>query len=123
LHSVLDNTGAELLFVRMDTKRNTEEDFRMTAGRTAYDTIKELQPDVIVACDDNAQKYVIVPYFMETEIPIVFCGVNWDASLYSYPTRHITGMIEIELVEELMGHLKQFSSGSTVGYVTVTSET
>src|SRR5690606_29759584 len=65
-HSILDNTGAELLFVRMDTKRNTDEEFRTNAGRTAYDTITKFQPDVIVACDDNAQKYLIVPYFMET---------------------------------------------------------
>jgi ABC-type uncharacterized transport system substrate-binding protein len=122
-HSVLDDTGSELLFIRMDTKQNADEEFRTNAARTAYDTIMEFQPDVIVACDDNAQQYLIVPYFMETEIPVVFCGVNWDASLYGYPTEHVTGMIEIELVEQLITHLAQFASGSTVGYVTVTSET
>ena len=122
-NSVIDNTEIELLFVRMDTKNHTDQDFRTDAGRIGYDSITEFQPDVIVACDDNAQQYLIVPYFMETEIPIIFCGVNWDASLYGYPTEHITGIIEIELVEELINHLQQFSQDSTVGYVTVSSET
>ena len=118
VNSVLDETGAETLLIRLDTKNNTDDDFREDAARTAYEEITAFNPDVIIACDDNAQKYLIVPHLMDSEIPIVFCGVNWDASIYGYPNEHITGMVEIELIAELANYLESFAEGSSVAIVT-----
>lgn len=120
---VFEPTGVETRFIRMDTKNNLDEAFRTRAGEEARDAILDFAPDVIIACDDNAQQYLIVPYFMDSEIPVVFCGVNWDASGYGYPNQHITGMIEIELIEQLVHQLAQLTEGSEVAYVTAASET
>jgi hypothetical protein len=123
LHSVLDNTGVELRLVRMDTKNHPEEAARQAAGKAAFAEIEAFKPDVVIAADDNAQTYVVVPYLKDSTYPVIFIGVNWDASTYDYSNEHITGMVEIEFVDEMVGHLKEFAEGDTVGYVTVGSET
>ncbi len=123
LQDVLDGTGVEIRFVRMDTKRNPEEDFAKAAGDSALAEIEAFQPDVVIACDDNAQKYLVVPYLKDTSLPVVFCGVNWDASIYGFPTSNVTGMVEVELPARLIEHLKTYAQGGRVGYLTVDSET
>jgi ABC-type uncharacterized transport system substrate-binding protein len=123
IHSVLDDTGVEIKIVYMDTKRNTDEGFRVEAGEQAKTEIDSYEPDVILVADDNAQQFLVVPHLMEASIPIVFLGVNWDASAYGYPTENITGMIEVELVAELMDRLGEYADTARVGYVTITSET
>ena len=45
--------------------------------------IDAFKPDVVIAADDNASKYLIEPYFKDAALPFVFCGVNWDASTLS----------------------------------------
>jgi ABC-type uncharacterized transport system substrate-binding protein len=123
LHSVLDGTGVEVKFIRLDTKRNPDEAFAQTAGMQAKAEIETFKPDVVIASDDNAQKYVIVPYFKGTALPVVFAAVNWDASLYGYPANNVTGMIEVELPDQLVEQLKTYAKGTRVGYLTVDSET
>jgi hypothetical protein len=123
IQQVLQDTGVELAVVHMDTKRNPDEAFKVSAAQRAKAEIASFDPDVVIAADDNAQQYLIAPYFKDTDLPVVFCGVNWDASIYGYPTRNVTGMVEVELVERLVGHLKIYADGKRVGYVTVDSAT
>ena len=78
---------------------------------------------MIIATEDNAQKYLVVPYLLNTDLPIIFTGVNWDASVYGYPASNVTGMVEVELVQQLIDHLQQNSQGDTIGYLAVTSST
>ena len=123
LQEVLKDTGVEVKFVRMDTKNNPSVEFAVEAGKAAKAEIDAFQPDVLIAADDNAQKYVIVPYYMGSSQPVVFCGINWDASNYNYPASNITGMIEVELPDRLIEHLETYAKGQKVGYLTVDSET
>jgi len=119
----LADTGVELKFVRMDTKRNSEEEFGQAAGMEAKAEIEAFEPDVVIAVDDNAQKYLVVPFLKDTELPVVFAGVNWDASAYEYPASNVTGMIEVELPAQLVEHLKNYAEGERLGYLTVDSVT
>lgn len=123
LHSALADTGITLKLVRMDTKNHPEEEARQAAGQAAFAEIEAFKPDVIIAADDNAQTFVVVPFLKDTAYPVIFVGVNWDASAYDYSKQHITGMVEIELVDEMIEHLREFARGDTVGYVTIGSET
>jgi ABC-type uncharacterized transport system substrate-binding protein len=123
VHNVLDGTGIDLKFVRMDTKRNPDEAFAKKAGEQVKAEIDAFKPDVVIAADDNAQKYVIVPFYKGTNLPIVFAAVNWDASIYGYPTSNITGMIEVELPGQLVEQLKAYAKGTRLAYLTVDSET
>ncbi|MDA3852417.1 MAG: ABC transporter substrate binding protein [Spirochaetaceae bacterium] len=115
----LDNSSSDidLLIIHMDTKRNLSEEFILEAAEYAKIIIEEWQPDVVITSDDNASKYVIVPYFMDSSIPFVFCGVNWDASVYGFPNDHITGMVEVLLIQQLVDQLSQYSEGSRVGFL------
>ncbi len=121
--TVLDNTGVDLKLVHMDTKNNPSPDFAKAAGEQVKAEIDTFKPDVVIATDDNAQKYVIVPYFKDTKLPVVFDGVNWDASIYGYPASNVTGMIEVELPGQLVDQLKSYAKGAKLGYLTIDSET
>lgn len=66
----------------------------MVKNALAY--IEHYQPDVIVASDDNASKFVIQPYFKNHSTPVVFLGVNLNSKVYDYPYDNATGIEEIE---------------------------
>ena len=82
----------------MDTKRLAEAEFEQKV-KQVLDTIRTFAPDVIIASDDNAVKYIIVPHFKDKDIPVVFCGVNWSAENYGLPATNVTGMLEVLPIE------------------------
>ncbi len=111
----LAGTGVEFSVVYLDAKNNPSESFKRDAAFKVKQYIEQFKPDVVVAADDDAFKYVIVPYYRDSGLPVVFCGINWDISLYGAPFANTTGMIEVGLIESLFRHLKKYSSGSRVG--------
>lgn len=123
MHEVLDGTGVELKIIHMDTKRNSDEAFAEAAALQVKAEIEAFKPDVVIASEDNAQKALIVPYYKGTDLPIVFNGINWDATAYGYPASNITGMLEVELQDQLANILKQYAKGERIGYVTIDTET
>lgn len=86
----------------LDTKRNTDEDYAKSTAKKAKQLIDSMQPDVVIASDDNASRYVIEPYYRESDIPFVFCGVNWSAEKYDFPYPNVTGMLEIISIDPLL---------------------
>lgn len=123
VRQVLDGKGIELKIVRMDTKRNPDEAFKKQAGEKAKAAIDELKPDLVIAADDNASKYVIVEYFKDSTLPFVFCGVNWDASVYGFPWKNVTGMVEVSPIPQLLDQLKPFAKGTRIGFLGPDNET
>jgi hypothetical protein len=119
----LSGMGVELSIARMDTKNKMSSEERREAGSAVKKVIDALKPDLIIASDDNAQEYVIVPYVKETSTPVVFCGVNWDVSMYGYPTPTITGMVEIDPVAELYTRMKRYAKGPRIAFLGGESET
>ena len=117
LLSGLYETGIQLQSFYLNAKQKIGPACLKKAGKNAYDAIVQFQPDVVIACDDAAQKYVVVPYLKEQDIPVVFCGVNWDASEYGYPAANITGMIEEEPIDRMISLLQQFATGPGLGYI------
>lgn len=119
----LNNTGVELRIYRMDTKINPSDEFKEQAGIMAKSAIEEFKPDVVIASDDNAVNYLIMPYYKDSDIPVVFCGLNWDASLYSLPYKNTAGMVEVSLTLELINFLKEYAKGERIGYLSADTET
>jgi ABC-type uncharacterized transport system substrate-binding protein len=107
----------EFKVFRMDTKLNTTEAFKKRAASTAKLIIDTWKPDLIVTSDDNAAKYLIVPYCLKEKTPVVFCGLNWDASVYGFPTDTITGILEVNPIQKTVTMLKRFSKGSRIGII------
>ncbi len=115
--SILEPAGVVMQVFSMDTKRHPDESYIKKAALRAKAEIERFKPDVIIACDDNANKYLISPYFKGSSIPVVFCGINWDASVYGYPAKNITGMVEISMIAELVKELKRYARGQKVGII------
>jgi ABC-type uncharacterized transport system substrate-binding protein len=118
LKNTLADTGVELSVIHMDTKRNTDEAFGEEAAIKAKAEIEAFAPDAVIACDDNAQVYLVVPYLKDTDLPVVFCGVNWDATIYGYPTSNITGMVEVDSIKQLVDLLENYTEGRDIAYLT-----
>lgn len=115
----VDNSesNVDLRIVRMDTKRNTSEEFKQQAALKAKSVIESWRPDVIIASDDNAFKYLVMPYYRDADLPVVFCGLNWDASIYGAPYNNTTGMVDVSLVKQLMEQLRLYSHGNRIGFL------
>ncbi len=116
-----EGSGVEMTFTYMDTKRNPSESFAKESALRVKAEIEKLGPDIVIASDDAAAKYLIQPYYRNVDLPIVFCGVNWDASIYGFPTRNVTGVNEVELVPQMLGLLKVYARGERMGFLAADS--
>lgn len=85
----------ELRKFYMDSKRNTSPAFIQKMALQAKKQIEEYQPDVVIASDDNASRYLVQRFYKDAKIPFVFNGVNWTAEVYGYPYSNVTGMVEV----------------------------
>ncbi|MBN3039978.1 MAG: ABC transporter substrate-binding protein [Candidatus Omnitrophica bacterium] len=114
---VFKDNNLEYQVIYMDTKNNPEEDFKVKAGKKVKDYIEKYKPDVLIVADDNAFKYVVMPYYRDAELPVVFCGINWDISEYQAPYSNTTGMLEVGLIDGVYKHMKKFVRGDVVGFI------
>lgn len=109
IQSVLKAADVKMKIFHMDTKRNTSETFKKKAALDAKAIIEAFRPDVVIASDDNASKYLIQPYYKDAPLPFVFCGVNNSGDAYGYPYKNVTGMIEVSPTPKLIYSLKHFN--------------
>lgn len=132
---VVDDTHSkvELKIHRMDTKRCStlqippdasdekikaaEDKFRQQAGDQAKAVIDAWSPDLVIVSDDNGAKFLIERYYKNTKIPFVFCGLNWDASIYGLPCSNVTGMVEVALIPQVLAALKPHAQGERIGFI------
>ena len=78
--------------------------------------IDEFRPDVVTASDDPAAQYVVKAYLRDGP-PVVFCGLNCDASLYELPYRNTTGMVEVSPIPQIVRLMRQHARGSRLGFL------
>jgi ABC-type uncharacterized transport system substrate-binding protein len=100
-------TNMVLKIFFMDAQRRQDEKSIQAKTKEALKSVRDFNPDVIVASDDDAVKYVIAPYFRKGPIPVVFCGVNWSCHQYGLPTAFVTGMIEVLPAKEALEILRK----------------
>jgi len=117
IESALSRHDVELKIHHMDTKRNNSVAYKMQAAQKAVKMIKEYKPDVVIASEDDASKYVVEPYFKNDSIPFVFCGVNHSGDRYGYPYKNATGIIELDPIPKLIFSLSRFHFVDKVGYL------
>jgi ABC-type uncharacterized transport system substrate-binding protein len=93
----------------MDTKRRSDEGWKLQRGAEARALVEEWNPEIVILVDDNAQQY-LGKYLVGAPRPrLVFCGVNAEPSKYGYTPTTATGIIErphirqtFELVHRLL---------------------
>jgi len=113
----VDNSASKvfLKIIYMDTKRNKSEEFKKESALKAKAVIDSWKPAVVITSDDVAAKYLIVPYFNNSKRKFVFCGINHDATQYAFSRNNITGMVEVNLISQLLDQLKKNAKGGRIG--------
>jgi ABC-type uncharacterized transport system substrate-binding protein len=117
IQRTLNGKGLTLKAIHMDTKRHSGEAFKQEAAQKAKSEIESFRPDVVIAADDNASKYLVAAYYKDADLPFVFCGVNWDATTYGYPYANATGMVEVTPVPQLIEQLQKTAKGDRIGFL------
>jgi len=93
IRAAIQGTGLELEIFYMDTKRHTDEAWKIEAGKKAAARVREYRPDVVLASDDDAQQF-FGKTLVGAGLPVVFTGVDADPTKYGYPAANVTGIIE-----------------------------
>lgn len=116
IDSALANT-CKITYTYMDTKVDLEGGRQK--AKAAYSLFKKLQPDGVIAADDNAQSMFIVPYLKDkTKTPVMFCAVNDEADKYGYPASNVSGILERGNIRESIAFVKQLCpSVKTIGFL------
>lgn len=123
VRDTLAGTGVELKIIHLDTKRHQSDEFGREAGLRAKEIIETFDPDVVTTSDDNAARFVIMPYYRDGDVPFVFCGLNWDAATYGLPYANVTGMVEVSPIPQIIRLLRGYARGDRIGYLTENTET
>jgi ABC-type uncharacterized transport system substrate-binding protein len=123
IRQVLQGSGVVLQAFHMDAARNAGDAYGQQVALKTKAAIDAFKPDVLIATDDAAQKYVMVPFYRDAGRPIVFAGVNWSAEAYGYPTPNVTGMLEVDLVDPLVRALREYARGDRVAYLSGDTQT
>jgi ABC-type uncharacterized transport system substrate-binding protein len=78
-----------------------------------------LNPDGVIAADDNAQAMFVVKYLKDkVKTPVMFCGVNAAPEEYGYPSSNVSGMLERLHISESIAFVKQLAPPITsVGFM------
>lgn len=109
--------GMEIRFFYLDGKQNPQDEKLKIRASETVKLLNQWKPDLIVAADDDASKFLIQPHYSNTETPVLYCGLNWDASAYGFPTPNIRGMVEVAPVRELIDFLTPLAKGKRIGYI------
>ncbi|MBW8035065.1 MAG: hypothetical protein FVQ79_05390 [Planctomycetes bacterium] len=108
----IESSSAIVKKAWMDTKRkNTRSEIAVTVNRL-MEEITEFSPDLIMLGDDNATNYIGNQY-IDTDIPVVFWGVNGLPLKYGLldslekPGHNITGVYQAGYLKECVEFLKK----------------
>lgn len=102
----------------MDTKKHSDKNFKVRAGKLAIHEIETYRPDLIIAVDDDAQKFAVQNYANNPEINIIFAGINGSVEAYGYNhATNVTGIYERKPLTSLRSALSELrgSDGNPLG--------
>lgn len=94
----------------MDTKQNKEGAAAKTAEVKAL--MDKEKFDIVFASDDNAVKFVVIPFLKGTTTPVVFSAVNWTAEPYQIKVKNITGMEEVAPIQPIIQEIRAVNKGA-----------
>ncbi len=98
--------SSEIIYFHMNTKANREGG--PGKAEEAFALFKSLQPQGVIAADDDAQAMFVLPYLNDkTTTPVMFNGVNAAAEEYGFPNSHVSGVLERAHVRESLAFIKQ----------------
>jgi ABC-type uncharacterized transport system substrate-binding protein len=121
--AVFKQAGVEYRIFYMDTKQKNAPEQIKASAEEAHKFIEEFKPDIVIVQDDNPVKHVFLPWYRNSEIPFVFCGVNWDCGRYDLPCKNITGMLEVSLIPQILDTVRPLAKGPRIALLGNDNET
>ncbi len=98
--------NSEITYFHMDTKVAPAGGPKR--GEEAHALYQTLQPDGVIAADDDAQAMFVVPFLKDkVKTPVMFNGVNNSAEKYGFPASNVSGILERAHVRESLAFAKQ----------------
>lgn len=97
----------------LDAKRDPDESSLRRRASAVADQIRGFRPRVLLASDDDAVKFLVVPHFRDGPFPVIFCGVNWSSQPYGLPNANSTGIVETLPVAEAVALVRRL--GPSIG--------
>jgi len=97
----------------MNIVKTSDENLKLQAGAQAYDKYNAYKPDIILAVDDEAQKYFAKNLSGSNDVDIVFCGLEDDPAIYNYPNFNVTGTLERPQIWEAIRAVQLLSANVT----------
>lgn len=108
----VESSKAVIKKVWMDTKRKSSKPEIADATARIVNEIRVFKPDLLLLGDDNASNY-IGNHFIDTEIPVVFWGINGLPGKYGLidslekPGHNVTGVYQAGYIKESIEALKK----------------
>ncbi len=125
----IESSGAVIKKAWMDTKRKSSKMEIADATARIVNAIKIFHPDIILLGDDNAANY-IGNHFIDSEIPLVFWGINGMPLCYGLidsiekPGHNVTGVYQVGYMKESLENLVRLVPGiKTAAVLSDDSET
>lgn len=106
----------DLIQIDIDTKRNKSELYKIRKSCEVANEIIKIKPDVLITSDDNAARYLVVPYFKGGKLPVVFSGINWTVEEYGFPAANVTGMVEVAPIRPMLKWALRLTEQGTRGF-------
>jgi ABC-type uncharacterized transport system substrate-binding protein len=122
LRWTLHNRGVEVRVFHMDTKRRSSDEDIKASALEAMRQVEAFKPNVVTVSDDPAAQFFVMPYLHDASMPVVFCGLNWDAGTYGLPYRNTTGMVEVSPIPQIVQLLRRHSRGARIGFLSEDTE-
>ena len=112
LARVLESQGwINITYHYMNTKKKPGKENLRRSGIAAINAIYRTRPTVLIAFDDYAQKLAAKNFVNDTDIDIVFGGVNGSIRSYGYhKAKNVTGILERKPVAAIKEVLTAISS-------------
>ena len=73
-NGIFGPVGVEVRYVYMNTSEHQSEEFGKEAGLKVKAEIDKWNPDLVIASDDAASQYLVMPYYKDASLPVVFIG-------------------------------------------------
>jgi ABC-type uncharacterized transport system substrate-binding protein len=97
---------SDIVYFHLNTK--IDRDGGPRRAQEAYDLYQRLQPQGVIAADDDAQAMFVVPFLRDkVTTPVMFNGVNAAAGQYGFPASNVSGVLERAHVRESLAFIKQ----------------
>ena len=114
VENALKEQGVAYEYYHVGLDNAPDDDTRMAAAKEAISKIKSMDPDVIVAVNDNVVKFIGMQF---EETPVVAGYFFGSAASLGLPTKNITGVERRSFAVDVWSIAKQVAGVNTVSMI------